>query len=236
MKTPIPFRDIHAARFARVWLSTFPLLVAFGCSGPSMREKQIAAMFGPPQPTLSGKATFLGGTLQAQVQLSGIGPGAISGEDGAMRPGGGQRPAIKSPMSGPGGMPPGSPPGVMGMPPGGPPSGGMGALPPEMLAQLQQLMRQTTVKPPRHLLRVKFTNTGPQTMEFAVTELASLLGNFAVRPERVALAPGQSVELEPMLSNKEGSYSRLDLRLALREKGNSEPEKISIALVTRDRS
>jgi len=70
---------------------------------------------------------------------------------------------------------------------------------------------------PRHVLRVVFTNEGKENVEFVVREVKSVLGDFAPRPERIALAPGQKAELDPMQSSLATEMETLELALTLRK-------------------
>jgi hypothetical protein len=87
---------------------------------------------------------------------------------------------------------------------------------PEEIEEMYGSINYQYVRPPRLALAMTFTNTGSDTVTFAVTEVESLLGNYAPRPERFTLAPGQKGSLDPMLSNFENNYDTLDVTLGVR--------------------
>lgn len=72
------------------------------------------------------------------------------------------------------------------------------------------------ILPPRLALTFMFANTGTQPMMVSVTEVNSTLGNFAPRPERLLLKPGQQGSLDPMLSTLIDNFDHLDVTLAVK--------------------
>lgn len=75
-------------------------------------------------------------------------------------------------------------------------------------------------------LRLRLTNKGKETIEVGFLECNSELGNFAVRPEKLALAPEQSSEPEAMSSRLWNGTVDLPLTLALRVHGKDEKKTI----------
>ncbi len=72
------------------------------------------------------------------------------------------------------------------------------------------------ILPPRLALTFTFANTGSQPMIVSVTEVNSALGNFAPRPEQLMLKPGQQGSLDPMLSTLDNNFDHLEVTLAVK--------------------
>lgn len=68
-------------------------------------------------------------------------------------------------------------------------------------------------------LQLRLTNRGTAPVEVEVIDFDSVFGNFAVRPDRFTLAPGESAEAEPMVSRLEvnGETFLLTVRLRIGE-------------------
>ncbi len=66
------------------------------------------------------------------------------------------------------------------------------------------------------MIHLRFTNQGSAPVTLVIDDFVSLLGNFAVRPEQLVLAPGQVLETEPMTSQLTGALSEADATLVLR--------------------
>lgn len=101
---------------------------------------------------------------------------------------------------------------------GGPPGGG-GAAPVRVL-------------PTRQVLHVALTNHAATPLAISVTDVTSLLGNFAVRPEHLTIAPGETAELEPMMANSADNYEELDVTLAIRKDGHTDQQTLALKLVS----
>lgn len=71
-------------------------------------------------------------------------------------------------------------------------------------------------------LRVLFENRGTEPIELEVTEVNSDLGNFAVRPPKLTLAPGEKGALEPMISQLGVTSDEIPLKVAVRVGGKKE--------------
>lgn len=71
-------------------------------------------------------------------------------------------------------------------------------------------------------LRVLFENKGTEPLELEVTEVNSDLGNFAVRPPKLTIAPGEKGMLEPMISQLGVTSDEIPLKLAVRTGGKRE--------------
>jgi len=83
--------------------------------------------------------------------------------------------------------------------------------------------------PIRQVLRVKFTNRGKDPLEITIVEVNSLLGNFAPRPERLALAPGQSGSLSEMRASLGENLEELEVNLTLRRGQDRESKVVVLA-------
>lgn len=73
-------------------------------------------------------------------------------------------------------------------------------------------------------LRVAFENKGTTPLEIECTEVNSYLGNFAVRPAKLTLAPGASGALEPMVSQLGVTSDEIQLKLEVRYAGKKEQQ------------
>lgn len=174
------------------------------CSSPESRR--FGGRDRPHQPLLVGETQFLGDTLTARVTLGDLnlnpgGPrsdGAGSGGGGGGRRGGGRRHG-----------------GDMGPPPGGGEMGG-------------EAGPSVAARAPRLTLRVSFTNHGQQPSEFSVTDVISELGNFAVRPEKLTLQPGETGQLDAMNSSYPEVVEELTVEIRLRQNGKTESHSIRI--------
>lgn len=184
-----------------------------GCrspGGPGRPDKNTVAV----QPALAAETSFFEDALTARVTLQpfALAMGAPGGGGGGGRRGG-------RPMGGPGGG--------MG---GGGMGGGMGGPPPDggMDGDEPATVRGPMSAPPRIVIHVAFTNHGKETIDFAPTDVVSDLGNFAVRPERLALAPGQTAEIDPMTSNFPMVIKELTVELRVRRSGKSETRSVRL--------
>lgn len=75
---------------------------------------------------------------------------------------------------------------------------------------------------PGQTLRIAFTNRGTSTLTVTVTELNSLLGNFAPQPEKLTIAPGVTASLDPVSGDAGGTLRWLDVTLTLRQGATTE--------------
>ncbi|MBL9202822.1 MAG: hypothetical protein JNL39_20085 [Opitutaceae bacterium] len=83
-------------------------------------------------------------------------------------------------------------------------------------------------------LRVLFENKGAEEIELEVTEVNSDLGNFAVRPPKLKLAPGEKGMLEPMISQLGVTSDEIPLKLAVRTGGKREQQIVVVKNVIKD--
>lgn len=83
-------------------------------------------------------------------------------------------------------------------------------------------------------LRVLFENKGAEPIEIEVREVNSDLGNFAVRPPRLTLAPGEKGALNPMISQLGVTSDEIPLKLAVRAGGKTEIQVVVVKNVIKD--
>ena len=77
-------------------------------------------------------------------------------------------------------------------------------------------------------LRVAFENRGTAPMELEITEVNSELGNFAVRPDKLKLAPGEKGVLDPMISQLGVTSDEIPLKVSVRLQGKKETQVILV--------
>ena len=83
-------------------------------------------------------------------------------------------------------------------------------------------------------LRVQFENRGTEPLDLEVTEVNSYLGNFAVRPPMLKLAPGEKGLLEPMISQLGVTSDEIQLKLAVRYAGKKESQVVIVKNIIAD--
>jgi hypothetical protein len=81
------------------------------------------------------------------------------------------------------------------------------------------------------MIHLRFTNQGPAPVTLVIDDFVSPLGNFAVRPEQLTLAPGQSLETDPMTSQLAGALSEADATLVLRIGAKGEKKTFHLGVV-----
>lgn len=197
-----------------------PLLIATtvlagllaGCGSPARHERPLPgdAPAGPPPVAMTASASYLEGRLLAELSLT---RGRLGEPKSGFR--GDRPPREYAPMLRPhaiGETPPGvelgprRPTSVMMNRPGGP------AL----------------------TLRLRLTNQGPDPIEVTILECSSALGDFAVRPERVQLAAGQSTEVDPMVSQLGVVAAKIDVLVRLQVAGKKESQTLTLQAVAPD--
>jgi hypothetical protein len=78
------------------------------------------------------------------------------------------------------------------------------------------------------MIHLRFTNRTDAKLDLYIADFTSPLGNFAVRPEKLTLEPGQSLETEPMTSQLAGSFTEAMATLVLRAGGKSETKTLAL--------
>ena len=77
-------------------------------------------------------------------------------------------------------------------------------------------------------LRLKFENHGTEPVEIEITEVNSDLGNFAVRPPKLTLAPGQAGTLDPMISQLGVTSDEIPVKVEIRHAGKKEAKIVTV--------
>jgi hypothetical protein len=77
-------------------------------------------------------------------------------------------------------------------------------------------------------LHLLLTNAGPGALSVTVDDFESDLGNFVVDPEVISLAPGQTAEPTPMVSQLGVSSDDIPFTVALIVAGQKETRKIEV--------
>lgn len=81
---------------------------------------------------------------------------------------------------------------------------------------------------PRQVLQIALTNHSETELTVRPLECTSLLGNFAVRPEKVTLAPGETVTLDAMRGGIGANLDRLEVSLAFSAGGKIEKKVVVV--------
>ena len=79
-------------------------------------------------------------------------------------------------------------------------------------------------------LRLKFQNQSTGILTFSIEDFESDLGNFAVHPATLSLAPGQTAEPDPMTSQLGVTADAIPMKLALKSSGPTETQTIQVRL------
>ncbi len=214
VKTPM-----HTATCLRRLTAFFLiLLLAFaGCSsdrGPGERRGGAAGPRGKAPTPMAGQDDFFSGQILAEISVGTDGmpePGAGAG--GGERGGGGRgrhRGGGGLSIAGAGGMVGGNVSGGVPFGSGGRPPRDFGGEP----AGPRPMMAGAMGRPV--MIHLRFTNQGPAAVTLWIDDFVSPLGNFAVRPEKLVIEPGQALETEPMTSQLAGAFAETDATLALR--------------------
>lgn len=93
----------------------------------------------------------------------------------------------------------------------------------------QAMARRAAGSPmPPVTLNVMFENRGTAPIEIVPTEVSSDLGNFAVRPPKLTLAPGEAGALDPMVSQLGVMSDEIPVTLSIRQGGKTETKVILV--------
>ena len=87
---------------------------------------------------------------------------------------------------------------------------------------------------PPALLRLQLENPSAATVVVEIREVNSDLGNFAIRPDTVTLAPGQSLEVDPMQSMLGVDSYALPVTITLRAGGQTQTKVLVLRPVAPD--
>ncbi len=94
----------------------------------------------------------------------------------------------------------------------------------------QAMARRAAGSPmPPVTLRIEFENKGTEPIEIVPTEVNSDLGNFAPRPQKVTVAPGERGVLEPMVSQLGVTNDEIPVTVSLKiGGGRTETQVIAV--------
>lgn len=67
------------------------------------------------------------------------------------------------------------------------------------------------------ILRLQFSNHGNQNLDLTILDIDSELGDFEPQPDHLLLAPGQSGELQPMISRLGVVAAQIPLKLSVQQ-------------------
>ena len=196
-------------------MATAAIFSFTGCSDRPPREDAQAELMNAEtaKPEMSAQDSFFDGKLLVEANLgrgfSGRGGPGGGGHGGGRRGGGGHHGG--GGMGGPGG---GSE-GEMGGP------GGEGGA--------SIAMQESTMPPVA--LHLRLTNKSKETLDVTFVLCKSELGDFAVRPEKLALAPDQTAEPDAMTSRLGLTSDELVLRVSLKTGGVVEAKDLVLKAV-----
>jgi len=205
-------RQIRWCRAAAVLLgASVASLVFAACATERGDKRKLLERVPPPQPVLTASARYSHGAIEVQ---SWLGPSVrLRRAEGEPESGegrhhaGGRRPRREDSSSAPseyfGHM-------------SDPFESGASTYSADEIDQMYGRVNFQYILPPRLALTLTVTNTGTETVSFAIADVNSLLGNFAPRPEKFVLAPGQQGSVDPMLSTFDNNFEELDLTLAIK--------------------
>lgn len=219
------------------------LLILAGCSSEASPEEPGGTSSGPrrkaPTP-MAGQESFFDGQILAEISvgtegLPEVGPreggGNRGGGEHSRRSGGGRLNIAGSGGAVGGNISGGIPFGAGGEGRGrygGHGGGGEGDSAPGPRPMMGGMGRPV-------MIHLRFTNNGTATVTLAIDDFVSLLGNFAVRPEKLVLEPGQSLETEPMTSQLAGELSEANATLVLRVGPKTEKKTFTLHALPGDR-
>lgn len=192
---------LHSVR-PWAFFSALAVLVGTGCSEHRAPDNLAQAIQTGERPVaMKGTATYFGGKLAVTVTVSnGIGHGHAMGP-GAR--GGGHKPS-RAEM-----------PDLSGMDND------------EAMAYLRQKSAVGSPMPPV-TMHLKIDNTGSGIVTVEVTDFMSDLGNFATTPSTLAVAPGQTAEPDPMISQLGVTSDDIPFTVTLKVDGKKETQKIDV--------
>lgn len=110
----------------------------------------------------------------------------------------------------------------------------------EQKEAMQEYVRQARARRaagspmPPVTLRVHFENKGTAPLEIEVTDVNSDLGNFAVRPAKLTIAPGEKGSLDPMISQLGVTSDEIPLKVVVRTAGKKETQVVVVKSVIRE--
>jgi len=209
------------SRAAAAATITFTFLLSAGCGSPTQRDLMVEAVNTGERPVaMKGDGTLLEGKL---VALATVSRGFERG--GERRPGG-----VKAdPDALDGNRRRRDSDGITEVY-----STGFGDSEEEQKEAMKEYIRMAMARRaqgspmPPVTLRVQFENRGTEPLEIEVTDVNSELGNFAVRPPKLTIAPGEKGALEPMISQLGVTSDDIPVKVTVRHAGKKETQIISV--------
>jgi hypothetical protein len=98
----------------------------------------------------------------------------------------------------------------------------------EDMVRLARARRAAGSPMPPVTIRLKLENRSGESVEVDLLEVNSDLGNFAVRPKKLTLAPSQMGETEPMVSQLGVTSDEIPMKVALQIAGKKELQVIPV--------
>lgn len=93
----------------------------------------------------------------------------------------------------------------------------------------RSVMRASNLPPVQ--LRLRLTNHSSAPAEIEVLDFNSDIGNFVVQPEKILLAPGDSIEADPMISRLGVPGDEVPITVRLRFAGRTEEQVLTLKMV-----
>jgi hypothetical protein len=177
-----------------------------GCGGKAELEPEPAVTLGPngkPLPLMMAKGFFFNGNILAKIMLS------------QSRGRGGFHAAP-----------------IHGLPTAdsyadtGDEAGDDVKITPEMVDEIRTRRAESPLPP--IVMWLQLSSTAGQPLNVEIIDFKSDLGSFAVQPEKIALAPGQSVEAEPMISRLGVTSLNIPVTVTLRLNGKTEKQVLTL--------
>jgi hypothetical protein len=195
------------------------LLFLAGCS--SEPRDEFAGPHHPPPPPLAGQDTFFDGQILAVINVGSDGMPEVGPSDRSA--GGHDRPGGSLNVRGGGGE-------VAGNISTNVPFGGGGRSHHAAHDQGSERAGAPPLagdRPGRPvMIHLRFTNLGTAAVTLHIDDFASPLGDFAVRPEKLVLEPGQTLEMDPMASQLAGTFAEIEATLRLRLGAKAEKKSL----------
>lgn len=197
---------------------TLTMMLVTGCGSHTQRDMMVEAVNSGERPVaMKGESSLLDGKLTAYATVSrgferggkggGRGPGNRKGLDDELEGGRKRRDSD----------------GITEVY-----STGFGDSEEEQKEAMQEYIRMAMARRaqgspmPPVTLRVVLENRGTEPMDVEVTEVNSELGNFAVRPSKLTIAPGEKSTLDPMISQLGVTSDEIPLKISVRTGGKKD--------------
>ncbi len=216
--------SVSPRRSARNSFLLVVLALGLAACGREHARNEASGDMGPgggraPVPRMEARGVFFGGQLEAETLLARAGTfwardnGSSGGDkQGGDHPGGGVG------MGGGHG-------GVRG---GGGRGGEQGGRSDDAAPQAPPIR---AINEPAIQLRLRLTNHQSTTVVVQVLDFNSDLGNFVVFPEKIVVAPGESVEADPMVSRLGVESLEVPLTVRVQMDGKAEQQVLTLKVV-----